>query len=96
MAGVVSKAVALCVQDTQDEARQFGCLPPSRQVSPLDNEGYSISEYAMMERDRGKYLLYLAALRLAVSDLAKKKPGKVRIAVLGCGRGRLIQFGHYH
>lgn len=96
MDDIVRKAVSVCREDTLDEAQEFGCLPPSMQVSPLDNGGYTVEEYSMMERDRGKYLLYMAALQMAVSELVSRKPGvTVRVAVVGCGRGRLIQFGPF-
>jgi len=41
-------------------------LPPCCLCEPLGGGGYSKEEYAMMERDRGKYLLYAAALREAI------------------------------
>ena len=31
-------------------------------------------EYEMMERDRGKYLLYMAAIDAAIEDLAAREP----------------------
>jgi hypothetical protein len=129
-AKVHALARRLAEEDNLAEVVSRGWLPPCKVVSPLGGGGYSREEYAMMERDRGKYLLYAAAVRSAVSDLLKASvvpapamtsaadgilpspPSSsslsssssssssslssttppLRVLVLGCGRGRLVQF----
>lgn len=51
-------------------------------------------EYEMMERDRGKYLLYMAAIEAAIEDLVAQKSmlGDLVVLVLGGGYGRLAEF----
>ena len=92
--GVTETAKRLCDEDAALEEEERGALAPSRQLPmPIGEGGYTADEYAMMERDRGKYLLYMAALRGAASDfIARTNDKPLRIAVVGCGRGRLIEF----
>ena len=100
MATVMKRAKELAVEDTVSETASRGWLPPSKLVSPLGGGGYSESEYSMLERDRGKYLLYAASINEAIHDISSRtknlhwKQGITRMNVLvcGCGRGRLIQF----
>ena len=100
MATVMKRAKELAVEDTVSETASRGWLPPSKLVSPLGGGGYSESEYSMLERDRGKYLLYAASINEAIYDISSRtknlhwKQGITRMNVLvcGCGRGRLIQF----
>ena len=100
MATVMRKAKELAMEDIVSETASRGWLPPSKLVSPLGCGGYSESEYSMLERDRGKYLLYAASIDDAIHDIRSRtqnlhrKQGITRMNVLvcGCGRGRLIQF----
>ena len=101
---VLEQARAMAEEDLVAEEAGRGWLPPCRIVSPLAGGGYSKEEYAMMERDRGKYLMYAAATREAVADLfearRRERDGgdrdcdevKIVVMVPGCGRGRLLQF----
>jgi len=84
-------AQLLCKEDAKSEEAELGCMPPSLQLDPLLDGGYTEKEYEMMERDRGKYLLYMVALQKAVEDMLTDDEQPVRVAVVGCGRGRLIE-----
>lgn len=82
--------------DHAAETAVAGQLPPCRNLDPL-SPPLTPREYAMMERDRGKYLLYFAAIDQYVRD--NKSPsrhrgrdGPLTAVIVGPGRGRLPSF----
>lgn len=96
-AGACSVATATAVaggrQAREDEEARRGPLPPSRAVDPLWPP-LAAAEYAMMERDVGKYVLYGAAVADALKAWAERRSEgndePCRAAVLGAGRGSLV------
>eukprot|EP00727_Mastigamoeba_balamuthi_P014525 m51a1_g9698 hypothetical protein (355) ;mRNA; r:1374907-1376194 len=94
--GLHEAAARMCRETELEEVAECGGLiAPSRNLDPLDPP-LTLSEYDMLERDRAKYLLYLAALVLATRDIAslraksaENRRGTVRYVVCGAGHGRL-------
>ncbi|XP_032227836.2 protein arginine N-methyltransferase HSL7 [Nematostella vectensis] len=95
MADVNVAAIELCKEDELNEKENFGSLLPCRKLSPLE-PFIKLEEYFMLERDRGKYLLYMAAIDSAVHQILASRPNTrssvVKCLVLGPGLGRLIAF----
>ncbi|EDO32564.1 predicted protein [Nematostella vectensis] len=95
MADVNVAAIELCKEDELNEKEKFGSLLPCRKLSPLE-PFIKLEEYFMLERDRGKYLLYMAAIDSAVHQILASRPNTrssvVKCLVLGPGLGRLIAF----
>eukprot|EP00301_Raphidiophrys_heterophryoidea_P024790 c8158_g1_i2.p1 GENE.c8158_g1_i2~~c8158_g1_i2.p1 ORF type:complete len:226 (+),score=63.33 c8158_g1_i2:55-678(+) len=98
---VLREAHEMALTDNLRELQERGTLLPAKCVDPLKYlGGYSLEEYEMMERDRGKYLLYWAAIKCAMADIVtaltiendNTKPQSVTCCVLGAGLGRLVSF----
>lgn len=71
-ARLMTAAAELCRQDQRaEEQAHGGLLMPCRNVSPLQPP-LALHEYEMMERDRGKYLLYYAAIKGSLQRLAER------------------------
>ncbi|KAK3747775.1 hypothetical protein QZH41_008801, partial [Actinostola sp. cb2023] len=94
MADVMAAARDLCEKDSKTERDCFGELLPCRKISPLE-PFIKLEEYFMLERDTGKYLLYMAAIERATSDLSRSGNNNdtiLKCFVLGPGLGRLVRF----
>lgn len=87
-------AVAAGGRLQKEEEDMHGPLPPSRAVDPLWPP-LTAAEYAIMERDLGKYVLYGAAVADALGAWVRRGSGRdgkpCRAAVLGAGRGSLVR-----
>lgn len=69
---IMAVAADWCRQDqTAEETKHGGLLLPCRNVPPLQPP-LTLREYEMMERDRGKYLLYYAAIKRSLQGLAQR------------------------
>ncbi|KAL6069483.1 hypothetical protein QOT17_007512 [Balamuthia mandrillaris] len=94
---VMQEAAKLREEDQRRELLESRILPPSCNLDPLFPP-LSIREYEAMERDRGKYLLYMTALFAATAKVIsqrttmKEEDVLLRYFVLGPGLGRLISF----
>ena len=95
-ARVLVQATALCAQTSLREQHEYGVLPPSVAMSPLDPP-YSSEEYEVVERDEAQYLLYGAAIRAAYTDILRKRTlddglrqAPLRTIVVGAGYGRCV------
>jgi protein arginine N-methyltransferase 5 len=94
---VMAAAASLCVEDAVAEEEKYGLLMPCRKISPL-SPPLKLEEYSMLERDRGKYMLYWAAIHMAFQAMVESshhsqdRRGFVQCIVVGPGLGRLIRF----
>lgn len=68
-ARVMVRAHKMALEDRAIEIGRYGHLEPCTTLDPLEPP-LTLPEYAMMERDRAKYLLYYMAIRQAVHDWA--------------------------
>ena len=97
---VHAAAHALTLEGYAAERRDGGELPPCRNIDPVDPP-LTMAEYANMERDGAKYLLYMTAVASAVADIATSlrqhhpgdgQPHHFRAVIVGPGRGRLVRY----
>lgn len=92
-ARISAQAHRVAVQGHAAEIAEAGVLPPCRNTDPLDPP-LRLDEYAMMERDEGKYLMYWGAIHAAVLELAASTPAPapLQAVVVGPGLGRLARY----
>eukprot|EP00638_Chattonella_subsalsa_P005831 CAMPEP_0117746218 /NCGR_PEP_ID=MMETSP0947-20121206/7821_1 /TAXON_ID=44440 /ORGANISM="Chattonella subsalsa, Strain CCMP2191" /LENGTH=204 /DNA_ID=CAMNT_0005563511 /DNA_START=117 /DNA_END=728 /DNA_ORIENTATION=+ len=93
---VQSYASVLTAQKLAEEVEVRGYMPPCQSLDPLSGGGYREEEYEAMERDEGKYFLYYGSIKAAllalVSDESFHLSDVMEIAIIGAGRGRLVEF----
>ncbi|XP_039256047.2 protein arginine N-methyltransferase 5-like isoform X2 [Styela clava] len=90
---ILQKAREMCAKDYQEEIKENGILPPSKNKSPLWPP-WSTLEYEAMERDTAKYFLYYGAINMALKNIltSQKTKKSIKVLVLGPGRGRLVEY----
>jgi len=81
----------MCTRLYAEELAESGVLPPCRTLPPLA-PALTPQEYAMMERDLGKYALYYAALRQCAADMRAAGQTTLHCLALGPGGGRLAAY----
>lgn len=97
-ATVQAAAHALTLEAYRAEVCNGGELPPCRNIDPVEPP-LTMAEYANMERDGAKYLLYMTAVARAVADIAatlrqheSAERHRFRAVIVGPGRGRLVRY----